>query len=188
MDMREKIISSFMTLSRTGGLYGVTTDELAARAGISKRTIYRYFRSKEEIIEAALETFMARISREMELILAKEKTPIDILTGIIKKVSINGQFLNPLVLKDLQQRYPDLWKKIEAFRAEKIKTMLNLLVQDNNKGFVREVDPRIVSTAFLASVQAVVNPDFILDNELTFEETVRQLIELFLYGFVKDEI
>jgi len=37
----------------------------------------------------------------------------------------------------------------------------------------------------MASIQAVINPKFILDNELTFEDSVRQLVE-FMYGFVKE--
>jgi len=41
--------------------------------------------------------------------------------------------------------------------------------------------------AFIASIQAVINPEFILDNELTFEDSVRQLVELFMYGIIKEK-
>ena len=44
------------------GFRRVTSDELAREAGISKRTLYRHFRSKEEILSGVIEREMGRIA------------------------------------------------------------------------------------------------------------------------------
>lgn len=184
--MKERIISALTELSHTRGFYNVTMDELAAHAGMSKRTIYRYFSSKEEIIEAVLDKFMANMAEGIEHIIAEGKNPAGIFKDFIKHFTCTFQtFINPMVLRDLRLHYPYLWEKIERFREEKIQNFTKLLI--NKKEYKREIDPRIFTTAFIASIQAVINPEFILDNELTVEETAKQLVGLFMYGFIEDK-
>ena len=43
MGIRERIIRACQELSVNRGLSGVTMDEVVAHAGVSKRTVYRYF-------------------------------------------------------------------------------------------------------------------------------------------------
>lgn len=186
MNKKEQIITAMAELSRTRGFYRVTVDELAAHAGVSKRTIYRHFRSKDEIVEALLERFMNQIAGQMEQTISSAEKPAEIFTGVVSLVAQHGRSLiNPLVLDDLRRHYPELWKKIERFRAEKIQQFVGeLLVKEYEGKGMREVDPRILGAAFSASVQAVVNPEFILTNNLSFEDTVKQLIGLFMHGII----
>lgn len=186
MDMKAKIISTYRELSQSKGFYNVTMDELASRAGMSKRTVYRYFTSKEEIIEAVVDDFLNGMARQVEVFLAEDKRPEVIFPKMVKFLTQSGRFIfNPLVLEDLRQQYPDLWAKIDQFRAEKIQYIFeSIIMVEGEKGKIKELDPKIISTAILASVQAVINPAFILDHNLTIEKAAGQLIQLFLYGFV----
>ncbi|MEW6183097.1 MAG: TetR/AcrR family transcriptional regulator [Bacillota bacterium] len=188
MNKKEQIITALAELSRTRGFYRVTVDELAAHAGVSKRTIYRHFRSKDEIVEVLLERFMNQMTGKIEQTISSSERPADIFSGVISLVVQHGRsMLNPLVLDDLRRHYPELWKKIERFRAEKIqRNVVELLAGKYEGKGLREIDPRIVGAAFLASVQAVVNPEFILSNNLSFEDTVKQLIGLFMSGIIDD--
>lgn len=189
MDKREQVLDAMTDLAATRGLYRVTVDELAARAGVSKRTIYRYFRSKDEIIAALMERFMNMMGREIERIVATGAGPADMLTGVVRLATQTGRtIINPLVLDDLRRYYPGLWDKIEQFRAEKIQqNIFRVLLNKDGGKFVGNVEPEIFAAAFLASVRAVVNPEFILDKGLTFEAAVEQLVKLFLFGIVGSE-
>lgn len=184
LSKKETIITALGELSCTKGFYRVTVDELAARAGVSKRTIYRYFRSKDAIIEALLDRFMHQMAAGIEESISSVELPVQVFSGVIGVLFQQGRYvLNPLVLDDLRRHYPGLWKKVDRFRAGKIRQIIikGLVEKYKGKG-LREIDPRILETAFLAAVQAVVNPEFILDNNLTPEDTAKQLIEIFVYG------
>lgn len=185
--MKERIIVAFMDLSATMGFYNVTMDELAARAGMSKRTIYRYFRSKEEIIEAVLDQFMSKIAGGIDQIVARNEKPADTIANIVLYVTQTApNFINPLVLRDLKVHYPELWQKIDRFRIEKIQNFIQVMVNDNNRKELRNIDPRIFNSAFIASIQAVINPVFILEHDLTFSDAIKQLVELFMHGVLKE--
>jgi AcrR family transcriptional regulator len=160
-------------------------DELANRAGVSKRTVYRYFPSKEAVIEATMYAFMAEVAKEADRLLQHETEPTCILSALLQYLFIHGQFvINPQSFNDLKQHYPHLWQKIDQFRMTRIRSILTHINSSSNRSLDKEIDPRIVTAVILASVQAVLNPDFVLANNLTFEETARQLSKLLLSAFI----
>ncbi|MDD3363830.1 MAG: TetR/AcrR family transcriptional regulator [Syntrophomonas sp.] len=184
MDIKERIIVACRDLSRAQGFHNVNMEELAVRAGVSKRTLYRYFPGKEAVIEATLDAFMAEVAGEVERILQSEKEPARILSGLLQYLFIHGQFvINPQSFNDLKQHYPHLWQKIDQFRLNRVRAVLTFI--NNNEGVLsQEIDPRIITAVILASIQAVLNPDFVLTNNLTFEETARQLSKLLMSAFI----
>jgi AcrR family transcriptional regulator len=48
-----------------GGFHGTGVDGMIADSGISKRTLYKYFSSKEELIEAVLDYYGSNIVQEL---------------------------------------------------------------------------------------------------------------------------
>ena len=55
------ILSAALKLMATDGVYELRMDDVAARAGVGKATIYRRYRSKEELVGAAVGTFVSEI-------------------------------------------------------------------------------------------------------------------------------
>jgi AcrR family transcriptional regulator len=53
---RQRIIGVAARLFHGEGIRAVSVDEIAAKAGLTKRTIYYHFRSKDDLIAACLET------------------------------------------------------------------------------------------------------------------------------------
>ena len=185
MGIRERILAACRGLARVKGFYNMNMDELALQAGVSKRTVYRYFRSKEEIIEASLDAFTAEMAQNIEKITVQDLPAPEMITAIMKNLITNGQFiLNPLVLNDLRVHYPQLWKKIDAFRLERARFAIARYIQQSNNPALQEIDPRIITAVILASIQAVLNPDFILENGLTFESTAIQLSRFLMASFL----
>ncbi|MGI5922292.1 MAG: TetR/AcrR family transcriptional regulator [Syntrophomonadaceae bacterium] len=184
MEIKDRIILACRELARPGGFYNINMDELAAHAGVSKRTVYRYFRSKEDIIEATLDAFMAEASAEVDRMLASETDPAKFVANMFKYLLTNGQFIiNPAGLRDLRQHYPLLWQKIDNFRTKRVETVIEFLINNSHSSLLKEIDRRIISAVILASIQSVLTPEFILDNGLTFEETASQLGKLLIAAF-----
>jgi AcrR family transcriptional regulator len=55
------ILSAALELMATDGVYELRMDDVAARAGVGKATIYRRYRSKEELVGAAVSTLVSEI-------------------------------------------------------------------------------------------------------------------------------
>lgn len=64
---RAAILDAAVAEFRADGYEATSMDRIAARAGVSKRTVYNHFPSKETLFTSILEAWMARGDREMEL-------------------------------------------------------------------------------------------------------------------------
>lgn len=53
-DTRERIIAAASKLFYSDGIRGVSVDAVAAKAGLTKRTLYYHFRSKDDLVAAYL--------------------------------------------------------------------------------------------------------------------------------------
>lgn len=187
MSTKDRIVWGFKELALEQGFYSATVDQLASKLNMSKRTIYRYFSSKEDIIAAVMQQFMLETEQLMEDRLGQLEHPVDKITALMKIVSERLQMLNTKMLKDLQVYYPRIWEQVEQFRAEKIKHIIHALVEGSQHGLIKEINPVIVTASMLATIRAVINPSFLLENNITFEQAFQAVFDTFLYGIVKRE-
>lgn len=187
METREKIIFAFRELAEERGFYGAAVDELARRNNMSKRTIYRYFNSKEELIEAVMRRYMEETEKMVDYCLSTNDNPIIKMTNLVKLLSERLRKLNPRIMNDLQKHYPQIWEKLEQFRANKIRNINTVLLEGVKEGYFKEINPVIVTNSLLAAVRAVVNPTFVLENNLTMNEALEDVFKTFLYGIVADD-
>ncbi|OPY57960.1 MAG: HTH-type transcriptional repressor KstR2 [Pelotomaculum sp. PtaU1.Bin035] len=187
MDYRQRIVAAFKELAATRGFSGVTMDELAAHAGVSKRTIYRYFNSKEEIIIIMLEELMNILKQRVQQVLDSSGSPIEKIMDIVKVIPQIIEMIPPFALHDLQKHYPHLWDRIEQFRAGKIQQVFDSFLSSNEKGYFKNIEPIIITTALLAGIEAVINPAFIMENNFSIEKTIRSLFTIYFYGILADK-
>lgn len=61
-EVRRDLVSAALRLFHTQGYDDTTVDDIAAAAGVGRRTFFRYFRSKEDAISPDHETALARVA------------------------------------------------------------------------------------------------------------------------------
>ena len=80
---REQLITTAISLFAEKGYHGTGIDLIAAQAGVTKRTMYRHFRSKEELILAALRDYDTRFRNNfMKTVESQWRDPRQRLLGI----------------------------------------------------------------------------------------------------------
>lgn len=185
MDIHSRILAACKELTLVHGFQGLRMDELASRAGVSKRTIYRYFPSKEAVIEAALDDFMQQIGAETKQLLETNTDPAQTLADMQKYLLIQGQFaINDKSLHDLQQHFPRLWEKIDRFRSHQLKAVLAYIASSSAPGLAAGIDYPVAETLILAGIQSVINPAFISAHQISFEDAISQVSQILLYGLL----
>jgi len=80
---RELLIQAALELFSKKGFHGVGIDAISERAGVTKKTLYHHFRSKDELILAVLRYYdeMFRNSL-MRLVESKAQQPLDRLMAV----------------------------------------------------------------------------------------------------------
>ena len=68
------------------GYHEMSIDEIAARVGVSKGTVYLHFPSKEELVLAQLERGMRRFIQSADVVLTSAASPSEKLRSLIELI------------------------------------------------------------------------------------------------------
>jgi AcrR family transcriptional regulator len=84
LDTRGRIAAAAFELFTDRGYEGTTVDAIAERAGIARRTFFRYFRSKDDVIFPDHDTLLAEVRRYLDA--AAEGSPVEAVCGGVRLV------------------------------------------------------------------------------------------------------
>ena len=82
--MRAEILTAAAELFRARGYRATTLEELARRLGISKKTLYGHFRSKEDLLAAIFHRTMTLVEDGLAAIRASRIAPAEQLRDVIR--------------------------------------------------------------------------------------------------------
>lgn len=168
----------------------MTADDLAAELGISKATLYKEFRSKEEILRAVVREFMTEIIGRVDALIKDERMSfVERLAALLSLVGSRISRLGPLFVRDIQKSAPAVWKEIEDFRRDKIIINFKTILEAGHKqGLFRgDIDTDLLMKIFLKLVEEFVNPAEILRSGRSPVETFESVIKVFFQGILTDK-
>jgi AcrR family transcriptional regulator len=172
------------------GFSRVTTDELASALGISKKTLYQHFSSKEEIVREASLRMRNEIATTVAAIVDDPQQDfVEKLRGVMTIIGAKVSRMRRPFFEDLQKKAPELWKEMEEFRREKIFSVIGGLIrQGSRKGMLRkDVNPDLFVLMFLTLVQNMINPEVLSQLPFSAAEVFRTFITVMLEGILTDE-
>lgn len=184
--MRDRILAGFRDIAYESGFHRATMSELSACTGISKRTIYRYFRSKDEMVSAVMNQTMEMITQKTDQCINREN-PIEAITDFINTLTSTLHVISPVMINDLQKRYPEIWYSIEDFRSKRLEKIIFTVFKDNKHEYFNDIIPEVFIAAVLSSTREIINPKFIMKHNLTLEQAINSLFEILLYGIIKNK-
>ena len=177
-----------MFLSR--GFVRVTADEIAARLGISKATLYKAIDSKEEILREVVRGLMTDIQAGVERLIGDRSLGfVEKMVALLSFLSTRLARFEPVLIRDLQRSLPEVWNEIEEFRRDKIlKNFKVVLREGRREGFFRaDVDPDLLLAMFAGLVQEFVNPAEVLRSGRSPAQAFESIIKVFFQGILTDK-
>ncbi|MDY0779825.1 TetR/AcrR family transcriptional regulator [Tenacibaculum sp. IB213877] len=134
---KEQIITFAANKFTQFGSKRFSMDELAALLGISKKTIYKYFDSKEELVTASIEYLICEYNEAIENLINTEKDSITIIILMYQKAFERLVYFKPSFIFGLKKYYPSANKVFNDFRDNFVKVRIyNLLKTAEKKGIL----------------------------------------------------
>jgi len=188
MEEKDKILDLTEEKICKDGFYKTTMAELASDLTMSKKTIYKYFPSKNHLVEAILKRFMKNRQKDIFPLLNSNKNAVEKFAGLIFILSKNLSKLSEKMLNDVRIHFPTLWKELEKFRTEMINENLSKVVeQGKREGLISDYPTPIIMTIFLASIRSVVNPDFIIENNFSANQAAQITFRILMSGILTEK-
>ena len=80
---RQKLVDIARQLFAKKGIEGTTMNDIAVASGKGRRTLYTYFKSKEDVYYAVIESELERLSDRLDEVAAKKISPQDKIIELI---------------------------------------------------------------------------------------------------------
>ena len=184
---KEKILYFTHAKFITEGFYKTTMDEIARDLQMSKKTIYKHFDSKEELLENVCGMRMNLMEEFLDEVAESDDDAITKFLKIIHKQKSMSMNCSPVWFRDLEIHAPHLSKEFAKVRQEKVTMIMSkLLEQGKKEKVVEHVPVDIIITALNGAIEAVTHADFVLNSKYSFHEAMRITAEIFFNGFLTE--
>lgn len=188
-DKHIQIISACHQLFLRYGVKSVTMDDIARELGMSKKTLYVYFKDKKDLIMKVVSGYLDYHRAQMDAIFAKKLNAIDELFEIYAKNKSELGEMKAMVLFELRKYYPEAWKKYENFKRSYIPSCVEEnLNRGKKEGLYRNnLNSRIIAIAYTNLVNLIFESDQFGEKEFDFKTLYLELFYYHIRGIASEK-
>jgi AcrR family transcriptional regulator len=182
--MQDRILNKARELMFQTGVKHVTMDDLANQLGISKKTIYQYFKDKDALVSAIVEFELANHATICNQSLQLADNAVHEIFLLMTVIQEMFNRMNPLALFEIEKYYPMAFEKIKNHKDDFIFSMISANLEKGiAEGLYRkDVDVTILSKYRLETSLIPFNIHVFHPSKFDMLKVNLQIIEHFVYG------
>jgi AcrR family transcriptional regulator len=144
-ERKDQIIEAAIRVFARKGFYEARMDDIVAESGLSKGTLYWYFKSKDEVIGAILEHFFGFELHEIEDVLSKEEKVSDKLILLVHRAAAELKHMAEVIPITLDfysaaARKKQVQASLKNYFDAYLSLLAGLIQQGIDRGEFRPVD------------------------------------------------
>jgi AcrR family transcriptional regulator len=178
-----KTVYGFFTMQ---GIQLFTMDDIASKLAISKKTLYRFFTSRHDLVQQVCKQVATDFNQAME---EADNTNNDHLQKLLAYLAANVEFCKKISLTffaDLQKHYPAeylaLIKTLNNITGPRLQKVLEQGIVTGT--FRGSLHPELIVTILQQHIKKDFEFAAELVNDYSKAEVFRQAMYLFLYGVI----
>ena len=174
--LKGQVVKTVLMMIQEGS--SITMDQVAARCGVSKGTLYNYFKNKKDLLNYVHEAVIIPIKKESQKIFEKDIPPMEKIYCFVDNVF------------NFQKEYPLYFKFIQSQRSaaeavtERMDTIIiplvNVCLEGMRSGQFMDVDPYVMAAMIFGTVVGPLESLTYRKVPLQDLETLKQEIVRFL--------
>jgi AcrR family transcriptional regulator len=185
---KSRIIDYALPLFKQSGFSRISVEEITSALGMSKKTFYKYFDSKEDLVHQIVLRITGEIGMQISAIIGSDTPFVAKLHRLVCAVHARFSSFSSAMLRDIQLHAPASWTYIQEFRRTKILTVWGqLIAQGQREGFIRPtINPRLLLLSMIGMVESVVNPRTLAEESFSTDEAIKGIIDMLFRGILTD--
>ena len=186
MKPEEQILKGAEELFFRYGLKGITMDDIAKHLGMSKRTIYEHFPTKDSIISALLKIHTEKNSAQIKQFHETAKDAVEEMFMTMEQLKDMFRMMNPRLLFELKKFHPKVWLEFQDFKRNIIMQSVSENIKLGIKqGIYRDdIDVEILSRLRVEQIELAWNPEIFPPSIHDIAKVHLALIDHFLHGLI----
>jgi len=175
--VESKILEKAYQLFLEKGYRHTTMDDIAQELTMSKKTLYKYFPGKLELLSASFDKLKTKMTAKVEAILDNRYITFPLkLKSTLSVIATHLAPINPGLFEDLREYAPEIWVELQEYINESAFLRFQKLIeQGKEQGLVKNnLNVSLVVTLYAAAVQSLLDPKFLSQ----FPENIRKDMSL----------
>lgn len=161
------------------GIRNLNMDDISRSLGISKKTLYQYVKSKEDLIEKLFHLDALKWDNEFSKIKIEELNAIEILLKASLMVFDEMGRLNPKLKFELKKYYEPIYNEFMVNKQNHIFMQISKNIQKGIKeGLYRgDVNVELVAGLYVRNLVDMHNKDYCFIENITFDQVFEVMFE-----------
>ncbi len=186
--VRQNIIVCARNLFLSQGFHRTPVDSIASELQISKKTIYKYFPSKEKLLNEIANNMISDYNKRIKHILDSELDSVAKFNKLFEYYSAEVRTISDKWMKDVKLHSPKIWKKIEEFKYNHIYAIMSqLLEQGKKENLVADYHFDLVIEAITAVTGHLLSPDYKHYHKYSHQDIIEFIFDSYLTGLLTDK-
>jgi TetR/AcrR family transcriptional regulator, cholesterol catabolism regulator len=198
MDLQEENINSDQKASITrkaevvffkNGIKSISMDEMSRELGVSKKTLYKYFENKDDLVNEVTKNHIEDERLQTEHIYTNSLDAIHELLLIDRFYKVQMEVVPTQLIFDLRRYHPDSWAMVDDFQKKYVEqTIFRNLEWGKKDGFYRKsIDSKLISKFYTAGQHSMFNDDTLFNlREMNLVTCSSSYTEYHLFGIMTD--
>jgi len=198
IDIESKILDISYKLFLKQGYKNTTMDDIAQELAMSKKTLYKHFEGKMELLAAAFEQLKIRLTLKVETLVDNRHIPFTAkLKSMLTVIANDLAPINHVLLQDLREHAPEIWQELQEYIRESAFLRFQRLIQEGiEKGFVSsKANKSLIVLVYASAIQNLIDPIFLSQFPSEIKENLNlntadifdQVINMIYQGILTDE-
>lgn len=184
MEPQEKILKTSLELFFKYGIKRVTMDDIAKELGMSKKTIYQFYKEKDDLVNQLCEIEMLKQEKIFEEVTSQSMDPIHEIILISNNMREMMQNINPIFFMDLQKFHPNAFKQIQKFKENcAYKDIIRNIRKGKEEGYYQSnIDEEFVAKYRMSQIDMLMFGNYFSFEKISFTQSHQLLLDMFVYG------
>ena len=179
-----KLINLIDTIYSAEGFQKIPMKKLAKELRISKKTIYRIFTSKEELVKRVLVEKLRYAYTTIVAVIQAKTNIVEKFIGLSNMIQEHFVLFNEESLKLLAHYHPNLAEEIFKFRNERVIPLVKLLLRvGRKKKIISDTPDEIIIKVFTTSLGSITQMKNKFDKA-SYQKTFEAAFEMLLTGIL----
>lgn len=180
--MQQILMVTYQEMNKHGLKF--TMDDIASQLGMSKKTLYKLFRSKNDLITAVIQALL-------QVALATEEKVMQANIPLAQKISNfllsdMEDFPHPssLMARDIHNHHPEAYRLLSDFSAKRTERLAKLLEQGIEEGIIASVPTGFIGELLGSTAETIIRNKMAEKHHLTLHESMKITIQLIMKGLL----
>lgn len=188
-EQQEKWLKRVEALFFKLGIKSLTMDDVARELGISKKTLYAFVESKDDLVSKVMDRHIAEQCRCDEAMHIESTDAVDQMIRVINQIIGETSQMKPNLVHEMQKYHREVWNRINDFQQTYILNMARQNLEwGRNEGLYRlDFDLETAARFYIAGAMSIFDEQYFPKPPYTFDGLFREFIINYLYSIVSEK-